>query len=557
MTDESAFPHRARRSIGGRFAARWRNRRRCTPLLHRYAGHQTAQRLRPLLYLLIVATTFGYGFAFAVFGRYFMVPLLAPVALLALVALWLLPETDRPPTRTLHGAFAVIFIAHLCWPDYLAIALPFLPWITLLRLTGSVLLLVLLVCLSVSTRFRRELATILGESKAVVVMFGLFMAMGLITLPLSADPVFSANRFLSAQIAWTSVFIAGAWVLAQPRNATRFVYGVWGVAVFVSAIGVAEWRMQKIPWRDHIPSLLQVGDDSVLRILQGTERAYVGNYRIQSKFGHSIGLGEFLSLATPFILHIAVTAPRLWQRVAAAATLPLILYVDIRTDSRAALVGLLIAGVVYGFAWGFRRWRSDRESLVGATVVYGAPAAGLILTGSLMFIGRIRKIFLGGGEYQSSTDVRSSMYQIGLEKLLANPIGHGMGRGGPTLGYFLPDGRLTIDTYYVAVALEFGIVGFVAFFGMFLVALWRGGWAGVATRDREIALILPAAVSLLNFVIIKGVYAREENHPFVFMLLALVVALQWRSAQARKAAAQAAPPSTRPTLVRIKSVHTA
>lgn len=540
-------PGRRRRLID-RLPARWRPGAGAArpPVLHRYFGNGR-RRSGPLLYLLLVAVTFGYGFAFALFGRYYMVPLLGPLAVLALITLWVLPQTNRAPTRTLQGAFLALFVAHLCWPDYLAIALPFLPWITLLRLTGAVLLLVLLVCLSVSPRFRGELGAVLAANRSVVVLLAIFTATGLLTLPLSNEPGTSASKFISAQVAWTAVFVSGCWVLAQRGNAARFAYGVWAVTLFVCAIGLVEWRMKEVPWRNHIPAILQVGDESVAQILQGLERAYTGVYRVQSKFGHSISLAEFLSLATPFIIHIMMTARQIWVRIAAGVTLPLVLFVDLLTDSRSAMVGLLIAVALYGLMWGVIRWRRDRESVIAAAIVYGAPALALVGGVVIMTIPRIRKIFFGGGQYQSSTDVRSVQYHNGIEKILADPFGHGVGRGGVELAYYLPDGRLTIDSYYLAVGLEYGVIGFAAFFSMFLIAFWNGMKTAVANRDRETAWILPAAIALMSFVVIKGVYAREENHPFVFMLLALVAALHWRH-QAAMAAPAVDPVTVRPMM---------
>ena len=60
---------------------------------------------------------------------------LLPLAALGLLVIWTLPEVRWAPTRTLRWAFYASFIGLICWPNYLAISLPGLPWITVIRLT--------------------------------------------------------------------------------------------------------------------------------------------------------------------------------------------------------------------------------------------------------------------------------------------------------------------------------------------------------------------------------------------------------------------------------------
>src|ERR1700748_1026945 len=76
-----------------------------------------------------------YGFFFSVFAPAYFVLFAAPPAILMLLVIWALPDLDWAPTRQLEWAFYATFIALIVWPNYLAIALPGLPWITLVRLT--------------------------------------------------------------------------------------------------------------------------------------------------------------------------------------------------------------------------------------------------------------------------------------------------------------------------------------------------------------------------------------------------------------------------------------
>src|SRR3546814_123436 len=64
-------------------------------------------------------------------------------------------------------ALIAFLIALPLWPNYLAIALPGMPWITLLRIIGAPMILLLLIALSVSAEFRRGLCASLDATAPV------------------------------------------------------------------------------------------------------------------------------------------------------------------------------------------------------------------------------------------------------------------------------------------------------------------------------------------------------------------------------------------------------
>src|SRR3546814_3601443 len=77
----------------------------------------------------------------------------------------------RPPrstrTDTLFPYTTLFRSALPLWPNYLVIALPGMPWITLLRIIGAPMILLLLIALSVSAEFRRGLCASLDATAPV------------------------------------------------------------------------------------------------------------------------------------------------------------------------------------------------------------------------------------------------------------------------------------------------------------------------------------------------------------------------------------------------------
>jgi O-antigen ligase len=146
------------------------------------------------------------------------------------------------------------------------------------------------------------------------------------------------------------------------------------------------------------------------------------------------------------------------------------------------------------------------------------------------FVGRLRARVWGTGAQQASTDSRIDQWNMAIPKIIKNPIGYGWARGARTLGFTNGDGVLTIDSYYLNILLEVGILGFILYYGMFGRAIWTGAKTVVQSpQSREIDLLIPLSVSLAGFIVVKSVFSQEANHPLVFMMLAAVVALAYRA----------------------------
>ncbi len=473
-----------------------------------------------------------YGAMIPIFAQGDPLVLVTPLLLLALSAIWLLPVAKRAPTRIITACFFAFYVSVLLWPDYLAISLPGLPWITLRRLSSAPLFLALLIALSVSPRFRGELKGVLEGSPLIWKLLAAFVGIQAVSIVWSANVGLSADKFVIAQLYWTMMFFVGCWIFSRQGGPHLWAALLCLTLVPLGLIGIWEFRLSQIPWANSIPSFLAIEDESVQRTLAGAMRSGTEIYRVQAIHGTSLGYAEYMALATPFLIHFIMGGYRPAVRVAAILLIPFTFYLIVITNSRLGVIGFMLSFVMYFFFWSVRRWRTEGGSLFGPAITLAYPALFALFVAATLFVGRLRRMFWGGGEHQSSTDARTAQYELGIEKLMGRPWGFGIGQGAEGLGYTNPGGILTIDTYYLLVALDYGIIGFFIYYGMFLAATGKGFLSYVGTpadADRERLLLLPAAIALANFVVIKSVFSETENHPLPFMLMAMVVALAWRA----------------------------
>jgi hypothetical protein len=512
------------------------------PLLKPYAGVGASFWQRNIVLIatiLLGVACIPYGFYYALFTPWLLVNFMSPLAVLVIILIWVLPPARSAPDVAIERLFFTFFIVFSLWPNYLALAFPGLPWITVTRLVGIPLVLVFLTGISTSATMRTRLAAILNESPGLWKMLALFVLIQTASIAVSTRPGESLSKYLVHQTNETAIFFVCAYVFGRPGRLERWAWMFWGFAVILSIFTLIEFRLSHVLWAGYVPSFLAVQDETVAKILSGGMRVTTDTYRAQSIFSTSLGCGEYLAYATPFVVHIAASKKySALVRFAALGSLLLIIDAILATDSRLGILGYFIGTSLYVLVWAAQKWRREPYSLLAPTVLAIYPVGFLAFIAASFTIGRVKAKVWGMGQYENSNQARIDQFHMSIPKLLTHPWGYGVGRGGESLGYTNLAGSLTIDVYYVLVAMEYGIIGFFVFFGIFAVAI---GYslkyvAFAKTEDNELRFAFPLCISLFIFIVAKAFFAQEDNHPIVFMLAGIVSAVVYRARIAARAA---------------------
>lgn len=532
-----------------RFRRKRRDPRPLIGILQPYARPGYWQRHRRLGLTFLGFFAFFYGAFFGITTVYFLVQLAVPLVILMLLVIWLLPETGKAPVKVLERLFFAFMVALLFWPNYLALAIPGLPWITAIRLTVAPLAFVFLLSLSQSASFRAELKTILDASPLVWKLVTAFTIMAVVSVGISIEPSTSLGGLVVVLLNWTLIFFVAAYVLAKDGRMERFAYLIWFAALYVCLIGAWEARTGAVPWAGHIPSFLKIEDPNVQGILAGSTRS--GGARVQSKFTTPLSLAEFISCSLPFVFFVIFYGKRWTFRILAIFTVPLIFYIVHETDARLGIIGCIMAIVLFPALYGLKKFRSDKSSLIAPAMVLGVPAAGFLFLLSTFFIGRIGKRVWGSGMQVYSTNVRYDQLHGAIPKILTHPWGYGLEKGAVVLDYRLDNGFLTIDSYYLSLTLDLGLVGMLSFAGMLVATIYTllNAILRAETIDRDLTLMGTVLIVVIQFTVIKLVLAQVETHAYFFAVLGGAVGLAYRHAIAKPVQPAVQPPTERATRV--------
>ncbi|HWF51438.1 MAG TPA: O-antigen ligase family protein [Solirubrobacteraceae bacterium] len=246
-----------------------------------------------------------------------------------------------------------------------------------------------------------------------------------------------------------------------------------------------------------------------------------------SALGGDQGFGGVLGMcALPLAVALVVNARRPLHRWLAIASIPAIVVAVITSQTRAAVIGAVVALVVFLMFLAVHR-RAVAGPLLAVVVV------GLLLIGLGGYnLGRYATI---SPSHFASTFGSQRGASINLIPTYAVrfPFGAGLGTAGPasTLGASVNTGKFSGENGFTFLILELGLPGLLCVMALFGAALRRGTRVAVAPGSAESRLYLAALTAGLfgcaALWLSGGVTAAPPLSPFIWVALGTISA--WSS----------------------------
>ncbi len=489
-----------------------------------------------------------------------VIPALPLVALL-LIMLWMAPDIDPGLDRPLRTLFLLYMGFALVWPHYIAFVLPGVGFVTPPRLVLIGLVAVFVYFFATSRRLREMIAAGLDASPVakwafigfVVLQFGMTIATNTME-----------SRWFNGQLIWYLMFIIAVAALSFEGVLRPIVWLVVAGVVVVCSTTYWEYVLEYKIWMDWIPPFLRGDPELWDKVYRFGARAGTDRPRGSGTLLTPVTVGEFIAITAPFIVFLVSDSAARWRRWLGIPLIALFLLGAHGSGSRTAFAGLLVGMATYAVLWTLRRYiRSGRtRDLVGPAAVWAYPIAALLTVMSVLFVGRVRRLVLGGGEHKNSDDGRAEQWARAIKLIEKNPLGYGNNEAAERIGFKNP-GRdtWTVDGYYMNILVDFGVLGFILFLLFFVGCAWAAGRAYLRAGTAEEEMGAAVAASIMAFLTAKMVLSQVENHYFAFAIAGAALAIAARQ-QARlraqggvkaPATARGAPPipAGRPALARL------
>nr|ABW74879.1 putative diutan polysaccharide polymerase [Sphingomonas sp. ATCC 53159] len=501
------------------------------PVLPVYKAERSGVTIAARRTVLLVSVMFlaaVYGLLAAVLPLQMLAIPAVPLVLMALVVIWALPEARQAPTRLLAKLYLAYMVAALVWPNYLALSVGGLPWISIRRMIGSIALLTLMISLSVSKKFRSEMAAIM---RAAPIPSRLLLAFIMVQIVASiATPAASQTipRLIGIVLTVTPMAFISLWLIGtDTRTPEWWVTRLFWCVGVLMAIGVLEFRVKHVLWAYSIPSFLRVDEQFLTVVLTPGFR---GTYRVLTTFSSPLVWGELTALTIPFVLHRIANSRGVGRLAFWIFFDFLVVASGFLSGSRLAMVGGLVAHTVYLLIWAIRRWRTTKGGLVGISLTLTYPALMVALSLAVMFVPAVHNRVLGGGASQLSNQGRQEQFRLGVPAIARRPFfGYGPGEGAGAVGWRNQQGFLSIDSGFLSVAADYGLLGFVSLYGTMITLMILLAFRGLKMSGDGYPLELAVATFLAVLLNTRSVLSQGDNDPFIFMTLGLGIALLYRS----------------------------
>jgi hypothetical protein len=220
----------------------------------------------------------------------------------------------------------------------------------------------------------------------------------------------------------------------------------------------------------------------------------------------------------PFALAFLIAARDAKGRLLWGAAFLVIALAGVVTNSRGAMIVMALSMLAMG-AILFHRFL-QRGAAMRWRPLFGLFFLGAIALSPALLVGGHKLISGGAGtSAANSTQSRIDQVEQALPKIMQRPVGgYGTGRSTRVLGYW---GRtLTIDNYYLSLALDLGFPGPIAFFT--ILAAW--GAAGLKRSRRchpSLGILYVACFAAASSVAIgRTIISQTGNLAILYVLIA-------------------------------------
>ena len=474
---------------------------------------------------LVVLALFGcgaYGMAAAIATIFYPVSLFVfagPLVLVGMLApLMMLGVNRRQGARavpiSLITPMLVIAVAMMpLWPAYLNMKFGPLPIITPPRLVFYALSACWLYDMVVSHLRRGQFILAFKRNRLLMGLVFFFFVLNAISVPIAEGTRYAGQEFIRQTIIWLLPFCAFATYVRSIKTLTLLLVALTFSATIAALIALIEGGtgvllVSKLaPFIDASADWLRIATEAKSRD---------GALRAQATHTHPLSLGEFLGMFAPLALAFAVSSrgAARWLWVIA---LLIILGGIFSTNARAAIVASVIGMGAVTVVLGHRIMRDKRmmrfRPLIGLAVLYTVAASPVVAIGAHHLI-----TGEAGTSAARSSQARLDQIEMAWPKIVKRPVGgYGTGRAASLIGYW---GRtLSVDNYYLSLAVEIGLPGPFTFIGILVIAAWMAVKMAATVSRRTGVVLLGFACALIAFLTSRSILSQTGNLSYVFPLI--------------------------------------
>ena len=457
------------------------------------------------------------GFIFFVAVATFATLLAPPILMLFitpfLIAILAFAQKGKStPMRIITPLVITAAVLMPLWPVYVHLKLGPMPIMTPPRIIFYLLTIFWVYDMVVSPLRRGHFYYGVKHSRWICGLFFTFFAINAFSIVIAAGRAVAAPEFVRQFIIWFLPFCIFLTYVRDKNTFKKMLVAITIGASIAALIGILEFLTQI-----SLVSLLSpiIADDAVWLRISQEAKLRDGIFRAQATHTHPLSLGEYLSFCLPIALTFLVTARK--KRLLWGAAALLIFVCIIATNARGAILGTGAGLLLLGSFYLIRMVRMPR--FVALKPVFGLASIAMIASTPAIGYG-VYHVVTGesGTSAARSSQARIDQIKTAWPKIMKRPIGgYGTGRAAKIIGYW---GRtLSVDNYYLSLAVDFGFPGPILFLSLMIVTSTISHRYARVARFRTQALFLGFSAAIITFIVMRMIISQTGNLSFIYPLL--------------------------------------
>lgn len=350
-------------------------------------------------------------------------------------------------------------------------------------------------------------------------------------------PVSSIGHFFKYFIVTSAIFFATVTTFRNKRAIALMFYLTIPIVCYYVGMAFFQSSVEANLFGKYLPDWMIGGGEAIVNVMRPIYRN--GLYRVNGISITSLEFAELFVYMTPFLLYYIVEHKSFLLKILATILLALAFIGILQTGSRLGNVGLLFGAMTYVMIWSLRQWLRDGRNIIGPAIVtlYAAGVASFFAI--LAISTRIRGMIFGDSSTASSSNARLDQLTDGLPIIATNPLfGFGIGQGADKLNYRSPSGVLTIDSYWLSVAIETGLTGLICFLLFFGSLIWYAVKLYIYDQEFNSEARYGAALAsaIACFLLIKLVLSQTFNNTVIYFIAATTLIILHQSVKLKNTA---------------------
>lgn len=474
-------------------------------------GFWTAVTLILILYTALFVSIFPPLALLAVF----------PVLLFAIILIE--PFQNYPHRLLVFLSLAWLFLS-VIWPYFVVYHVPGLFDLRPTRLILTAMLLVWLYYFFKSKQLKSQLLRYKEISSLFFVFFWFFLITKVWGVVFSSAPGMTIIFFIKELIEIMLPALILLSLIRTREDIEKVINVLLWMTVIVVVVGLFEYRLQANVLATYLPASLLSAQDYVATALSSRIR---GDYRLQSLFGHPLVFAQFVIVALPFVIYRMIYSNTRLLKVVMLFLLVASLIVLWGTGSRSIFPAIAAEIMVVLLVVFYKTVITNRSSFLGWLYVSLLPFLAVML---VLVLTKAKRLIMGQSHSEYlSTNARIEMWSRGFGVIESDPIGalfgFGLYRAAVEIDWKI-NGKYTIDSYFLSVLLETGIIGFLLFIFLFFYILIQAVrvWKESSFSDvLPIVLITSISGYMMVAVILSLTHILHVYYVLFMLILALVL----------------------------------